>query len=176
MTRDCFVQSCAGPLGNAGGVSVGGGGKKTLLPAGSYPVSSFWVFLQVKPARPFNVTVTFSGRYDISWRSDYYEDPAFYVLRGKLQYELQYRNLRDPYAVVRRQGTGWSSRGRQAGPSRAGARNGTWHFLPACNPLLPPPWARVPLYVSILTSPLQPTSVTMGQVWSIALALNGNAP
>lgn len=119
------------------------GSGEPLLPAGSYPVSSFWVFLQVKPAPPFNVTVTFSGRYDISWRSDYYEEPAFYVLRGKLQYELQYRNLRDPYAMVRQPGMGCGSRGMQAGPSRAGARNGTWQFLPACNPLLPPPWARV---------------------------------
>lgn len=112
MTRDCFVQSHTGPLGN-----VGGG--RTLLPAGSYPVLSFWVFLQVKPAAPFNVTVTFSGRYDISWHSDYYEDPAFYVLRGKLQYELQYRNLGDPYAVVRRQGMGeqqgYAGRSQQSG-------------------------------------------------------------
>ncbi|XP_030781134.1 interleukin-21 receptor isoform X3 [Rhinopithecus roxellana] len=53
---------------------------------------------QVKPAPPFNVTVTFSGQYNISWRSDY-EDPAFYMLKGKLQYELQYRNRGDPWAV-----------------------------------------------------------------------------
>ena len=51
------------------------------------------------------MTVTFSGRYVITWHSDY-EEPAFYMLRGKLQYELQYQNLRDRYAVVRRQGFG----------------------------------------------------------------------
>ncbi|KAL6046472.1 hypothetical protein STEG23_021433 [Scotinomys teguina] len=64
----------------------------------SQECGSFVLAESIKPAPPFNVTVTFSGRYDISWRSDY-EEPAFYVLRGKLQYELQYRNLRDPYAV-----------------------------------------------------------------------------
>ncbi|XP_021517827.1 interleukin-21 receptor [Meriones unguiculatus] len=52
----------------------------------------------IKPAPPFNVTVTFSGRYHISWHSDY-EEASGYMLRGKLQYELQYRNLGDPYAV-----------------------------------------------------------------------------
>lgn len=57
-----------------------------------------------------NVTVTFSGRYDISWDSAY-EEPSNYVLRGKLQYELQYRNLRDPYAVVRWQGVGVGATG-----------------------------------------------------------------
>lgn len=96
---------CSKPPKAFGGTSGG-----TLLPADSYPVSSFWVFLQVKPAPPFNVTVTFSGRYDISWRSDY-EEPASYVLRGKLQYELQYRNLGDPYAVVRWQGFGVGAAG-----------------------------------------------------------------
>nr|XP_048316168.1 interleukin-21 receptor isoform X2 [Myodes glareolus]XP_048316169.1 interleukin-21 receptor isoform X2 [Myodes glareolus]XP_048316170.1 interleukin-21 receptor isoform X2 [Myodes glareolus] len=65
----------------------------------SQECGSFVLAENIKPAPPFNVTVTFSGRYDISWHSDYYEEPAFYVLRGKLQYELQYRNLRDPYAM-----------------------------------------------------------------------------
>lgn len=64
----------------------------------SQECGSFVLAESIKPAPPFNVTVTFSGRYDISWRSDY-EEPASYVLRGKLQYELQYRNLGDPYAV-----------------------------------------------------------------------------
>lgn len=54
----------------------------------------------VKPAPPFNVTVTFSGHYNISWRSDYYEEPVSYALRGKLRYELQYRNRADPLALV----------------------------------------------------------------------------
>ncbi|XP_005064505.2 interleukin-21 receptor [Mesocricetus auratus] len=64
----------------------------------SQECGSFVLAESIKPAPPFNVTVTFSGRYVISWHSDY-EDPAFYMLRGKLQYELQFRNLRDPYAV-----------------------------------------------------------------------------
>lgn len=78
---------------------------ENLLPADPYPFSSFWVFLQVKPAPPFNVTMTFSGRYVISWHTNY-EDPTFYVLMGKLQYELQFWNLGDPYAAVRWQGFG----------------------------------------------------------------------
>ncbi|XP_010621860.1 interleukin-21 receptor [Fukomys damarensis] len=54
---------------------------------------------RIKPAPPFNVTVTFSGLYNVSWHSDYYEDPVFYALRGKLQYELQYRDRADPWAL-----------------------------------------------------------------------------
>lgn len=64
----------------------------------SHECGSFVLAESIKPAPPLNVTVTFSGRYDISWDSAY-EEPSNYVLRGKLQYELQYRNLRDPYAV-----------------------------------------------------------------------------
>ncbi|XP_054308684.1 interleukin-21 receptor isoform X1 [Pongo pygmaeus] len=64
----------------------------------SQECGSFLLAESIKPAPPFNVTVTFSGQYNISWRSDY-EDPAFYMLKGKLQYELQYRNRGDPWAV-----------------------------------------------------------------------------
>lgn len=53
--------------------------------------------LQVKPSPPFNVTVTFSGHYNISWSSDY----NLFALKGKLQYELRYRKLGDPWAQVR---------------------------------------------------------------------------
>lgn len=66
----------------------------------SQECGSFVLAESIKPAPPLNVTVTFSGRYDISWDS-IYEESSNYVLRGKLQYELQYWNLRDPYAVVR---------------------------------------------------------------------------
>uniref|UniRef100_A0A8D2E572 Interleukin 21 receptor n=1 Tax=Sciurus vulgaris TaxID=55149 RepID=A0A8D2E572_SCIVU len=59
---------------------------------------SFVLADSIKPAPPFNVTVTFSGHYNISWCSDY-EDPDFYALRGKMQYELQYRNRGDPWAL-----------------------------------------------------------------------------
>ncbi|XP_003795899.1 interleukin-21 receptor [Otolemur garnettii] len=52
----------------------------------------------IKPAPPFNVTVTFMGHYNVSWCSDY-EEPDFYALKGKLQYELQYRNRGDPSAL-----------------------------------------------------------------------------
>lgn len=64
----------------------------------SQECGSFVLAESIKPAPPLNVTVTFSGRYDISWDS-IYEESSNYVLRGKLQYELQYWNLRDPYAV-----------------------------------------------------------------------------
>ncbi|XP_008054428.1 interleukin-21 receptor [Carlito syrichta] len=63
----------------------------------SQECSSFLLADSIKPAPPFNVTVTFSGSYHISWRSDY-EHPSFYALKGKLQYELQYRNRGDPWA------------------------------------------------------------------------------
>lgn len=43
------------------------------------------------------MTVTFSGHYDVSWSSDY----NFFALKGKLQYELRYRKLGDPWALVR---------------------------------------------------------------------------
>lgn len=59
---------------------------------------SFVLADSIKPAPPFNVTVTFSGHYNVSWCSDY-EDPDFYALRGKMQYELQYRNRGDPWAL-----------------------------------------------------------------------------
>nr|XP_054098696.1 interleukin-21 receptor isoform X1 [Callithrix jacchus] len=64
----------------------------------SQECGSFVLAESIKPAPPFNVTVTFSGQYNISWRSDY-EDPDFFMLKGKLQYELQYRNRGDPWAV-----------------------------------------------------------------------------
>lgn len=76
----------------------------------SQECGSFVLAESIKPAPPLNVTVAFSGRYDISWDSAY-DEPSNYVLRGKLQYELQYRNLRDPYAVVRWLGFGVGATG-----------------------------------------------------------------
>ncbi|MEJ1273855.1 interleukin 21 receptor [Cricetulus griseus] len=64
----------------------------------SQDCGSFVLAESIKPAPPFNVTMTFSGRYVISWHTNY-EDPTFYVLMGKLQYELQFWNLGDPYAA-----------------------------------------------------------------------------
>ncbi|XP_012500458.1 PREDICTED: interleukin-21 receptor [Propithecus coquereli] len=64
----------------------------------SQECGNFILAESIKPAPPFNVTVTFSEHYNVSWRSDY-EDPAFYALKGKLQYELQYRNRGDPWAL-----------------------------------------------------------------------------
>ncbi|KAM7149260.1 interleukin-21 receptor isoform 1-T1 [Molossus nigricans] len=46
----------------------------------------------IQPCPPSNVTVAFSGNYDISW--SYQHD--WYALKGKLQYELQYRKRGDP--------------------------------------------------------------------------------
>ena len=42
------------------------------------------------------MTVTFLGRYNISWSSSY----DSYPLVGKLQYELQYRRRGDPWSLV----------------------------------------------------------------------------
>ncbi|XP_076997582.1 interleukin-21 receptor [Tamandua tetradactyla] len=64
----------------------------------SQECGSFVLAESIKPSPPFNVTVTFSGHYNISWSSDY-DDPTFYALKGKLQYELQYRNRGDPWAL-----------------------------------------------------------------------------
>ncbi|XP_049760008.1 interleukin-21 receptor [Elephas maximus indicus] len=52
----------------------------------------------IKPSPPFNVTVAFSEQYNISWSSDY-DDPGSSALKGKLQYELQYRNRDNPRAL-----------------------------------------------------------------------------
>uniref|UniRef100_A0A8C6WAZ2 Interleukin 21 receptor n=1 Tax=Nannospalax galili TaxID=1026970 RepID=A0A8C6WAZ2_NANGA len=64
----------------------------------SQECGSFVLAENIKPAPPFNVTVTFSGHYVVSWHSDY-EAPTFYPLRGKLQYELWYWDLGDPWAM-----------------------------------------------------------------------------
>lgn len=143
-----MLKVTQGPWGVSGG---------TLLPGDSYLVSSFWVFLQVKPAPPFNVTVTFSGRYHISWHSDY-EEPSSYTLRGKLQYELQYRDLGDPYAVVRWQGFGVGALGL---PRQVPAQRGKEQDL-AFPPSMQPFSSFVlgqgtPHYIFTLTPPLQST-------------------
>lgn len=56
---------------------------------------SFVLAENIKPSPPFNVTVTFSGHYNISWSSKY----DFFALKGKLQYELRYRKLGDPWTL-----------------------------------------------------------------------------
>ncbi|XP_058892141.1 interleukin-21 receptor isoform X1 [Kogia breviceps] len=61
----------------------------------SQECGSFVLAENIKPSPPFNVTVTFSGHYNISWSSNY----NFYALKGKLQYELRYRKLGDPWAL-----------------------------------------------------------------------------
>ncbi|KAM6155910.1 interleukin-21 receptor [Rhynchocyon petersi] len=63
----------------------------------TWECGSFILAESIKPSPPFNLTVTFSGHYNFSWSSDY-EDPAS-LLKGKLQYELQYRNRADPWAL-----------------------------------------------------------------------------
>lgn len=60
----------------------------------SQECGSFVLANSIKPSPPFNVTVTFSGHYNISWSSDY----NVFALKGKLQYELRYRKLGDPWA------------------------------------------------------------------------------
>nr|XP_004668412.2 interleukin-21 receptor [Jaculus jaculus] len=81
MPDDMFSVNVTDPLGN-----------------NSQKCGNFVLAHSIKPAPPFNVTVTFSGHYNVSWCS-HYEDSASYVLRGKLQYELQYRNLGDPLSL-----------------------------------------------------------------------------
>ncbi|XP_057605676.1 interleukin-21 receptor [Hippopotamus amphibius kiboko] len=61
----------------------------------SQECGSFVLAKSIKPSPPCNVTVTFSGCYNISWSSNY----SFYALKGKLQYELRYRKLGDPWAL-----------------------------------------------------------------------------
>uniref|UniRef100_A0A8C3WNI2 Interleukin 21 receptor n=1 Tax=Catagonus wagneri TaxID=51154 RepID=A0A8C3WNI2_9CETA len=61
----------------------------------SQECGSFVLAKSIKPSPPFNVTVTFSGHYNISWSSSY----NFFALKGKLQYELRYRKLGDPWAL-----------------------------------------------------------------------------
>ncbi|XP_059934928.1 interleukin-21 receptor [Mesoplodon densirostris] len=61
----------------------------------SQECGSFVLAKSIKPSPPFNVTVTCSGHYNISWSSNY----NFYALQGKLQYELRYRKLGDPWAL-----------------------------------------------------------------------------
>lgn len=59
----------------------------------SQECGSFVLAESIKLSPPFNVTVTFSGHYNISWSSNY----DSYPLKGKLQYELQYRKRGDPW-------------------------------------------------------------------------------
>ncbi|XP_070269521.1 interleukin-21 receptor isoform X3 [Myotis yumanensis] len=59
----------------------------------SQECGSFVLAESLKLAPPFNVTVTFSEHYNISWSSNY----DSYSLKGKLQYELRYRKRGDPW-------------------------------------------------------------------------------
>ncbi|KAK2499104.1 hypothetical protein MC885_015287 [Smutsia gigantea] len=109
----------------------------------SQECNSFILAESIKPSPPCNVTVTFSGSYNISWSSNY-DSYNFYVLKGKLQYELQYRKLGDPWALSPgrklisedsrsvsllalefRQGSSYELRVR-AGPQPDSSFRGTW--------------------------------------------------
>ncbi|EPQ10248.1 Interleukin-21 receptor [Myotis brandtii] len=59
----------------------------------SQECGSFVLAESLKLSPPFNVTVTFSEHYNISWSSNY----DSYALKGKLQYELRYRKRGDPW-------------------------------------------------------------------------------
>ncbi|XP_006896694.1 PREDICTED: interleukin-21 receptor [Elephantulus edwardii] len=63
----------------------------------SWECGSFILAESIKPSPPFNVTVTFSDSYHISWINDYENSAS--LLKGKLQYELQYRNRAAPSAL-----------------------------------------------------------------------------
>lgn len=114
----------------------------------SSPLSSLSGFsLQVKPSPPFNVTVTFSGHYNISWGSSY----DSYALKGKLQYELRYRKRGRPWAPVRLPETrggghgghrventvGWDTAGREGDPRAGGAADSQPRLQPTTPEALP---------------------------------------
>ncbi|XP_039113449.1 interleukin-21 receptor [Hyaena hyaena] len=61
----------------------------------SQECGSFVLAKSIKPSPPFNVTVTFSEHYNISWDSNH----DSYPLKGKLQHELRYRKQGDPWAL-----------------------------------------------------------------------------
>lgn len=63
------------------------------------------------------MTVTFSGHYNISWSSNY----DSFALKGKLQYELQYRKLGDPWSLVRE-----SRRIKERGEGEVECRTSRW--------------------------------------------------
>ncbi|XP_074053492.1 interleukin-21 receptor isoform X2 [Macrotis lagotis] len=50
----------------------------------------------IKPSPPFNVTVAYFGDYNISWKT-LYEEPQYYALQNKLQYELRYKKQQDSW-------------------------------------------------------------------------------
>ncbi|XP_004691761.1 PREDICTED: interleukin-21 receptor [Condylura cristata] len=58
----------------------------------SQECGSFVLAMWIKPSPPFNVTVTFSEHYNISWCSN-----RAHALKGKLQYELQYWSQEEPW-------------------------------------------------------------------------------
>ncbi|XP_029803091.1 interleukin-21 receptor [Suricata suricatta] len=66
-------------------------------PSGNYSqeCGSFVLAKSIKPSPPFNVTVTFSEHYNVSWDSSH----DSYPLKGKLQHELRYRKQGDPWAL-----------------------------------------------------------------------------
>ncbi|XP_042778188.1 interleukin-21 receptor isoform X1 [Panthera leo] len=61
----------------------------------SQECGSFVLAKSIKPSPPFNVTVTFSEHYNVSWDSNH----DSYPLKGKLQHELRYRRQGDPWAL-----------------------------------------------------------------------------
>lgn len=74
MTDDTFIVNVTDPWG-----------------LHTHECGSFVLALNTKPSPPLNVTVTFSGSYNISWSCIYDSVPLFAPLRNWLQFELQYR-------------------------------------------------------------------------------------
>ncbi|XP_061009048.1 interleukin-21 receptor isoform X1 [Dama dama] len=72
-------------------------------PSGNYSQEcrSFLLAENIKPSPPFNVTVNFSGCYNVSWSSDssFIPRDRVYALKDKLQYELRYRKVGEPWAL-----------------------------------------------------------------------------
>nr|XP_020763591.1 interleukin-21 receptor [Odocoileus virginianus texanus] len=72
-------------------------------PSGNYSqeCGSFLLAANIKPSPPFNVTVNFSRYYNVSWSSSSSSIPRdrVYALKDKLQYELRYRKVGEPWAL-----------------------------------------------------------------------------
>ncbi|XP_043837402.1 interleukin-21 receptor isoform X2 [Dromiciops gliroides] len=52
----------------------------------------------IKPYPPYNVTVSYFGDYNVSWKT-LYEDGNYYALQNKLEYELRYKKQQDSWTT-----------------------------------------------------------------------------
>ncbi|XP_019368351.1 PREDICTED: interleukin-21 receptor [Gavialis gangeticus] len=64
--------------------------------AASKSCRNFLLADSIKPSPPFNLTATFSDKYNISWET-IYQHPDYYLLGDELEYELRYKKRSDPW-------------------------------------------------------------------------------